>query len=194
MKINKYLKRKLTWMWAFDCYFYSLAFPVIMWIINKERSVTFYVLPSIIMTLFGGSLNAVTTSQETVKILYEKYFIHITVFDSIVWLVYFAIWMLGLVPDSWYPIASAIMHVSTVQLSITVREELKNRIFPISKERTEFAQANHIAHDILGAMAGITLLIIGLKSFNIARWILVFAMVIDNVIMLGIHYQFEKKQ
>ena len=189
--INKYLKTRLTWLWSFDCYLYSLVFPVIMYVINKERTITFYVIPTIIMALFGGVLNAFITERRTMKKLYDKYFNAITIGDAIIWISYFIVWIIGWVPDQWYPVAAAIMNVSTVQFSVAVREELKNRMFPVSEERTEFGNACYIAHSILTAAAGITLLLVGLKSFEIARLILVVAMVIDNAIMLFIHYRFE---
>ena len=88
---NKYLKSKLTWLWSFDCYLYSLTFPIIMYAINKERTITFYVLPEIIGTLFGGILNAFITEQKTMKKLYDKYFNTITIGDAVIWIGYFTI-------------------------------------------------------------------------------------------------------
>ena len=189
--MNKYIKNHLAWILSLDTYMYALAFPVIMWVINKERSIALYVLPSTIMCLFGGTLNAFITGRKSMELLYNKYFNFITIMDAVIWITYFMIWILGWVPDSWYPVASAVMHVTTVQLSRAIREELRNRIFPNSTDKTEFQQACHTATDVLEAIAGITLIVVGLKSFNIARVILMLAMVIDNGIILVIHSRFE---
>lgn len=191
MKINNKVKMPLAWAWCVDVYFYALAFPVIQCIVNKQLSVALYAIPSLIVCLLGGFLNLRITEKETMRKLYDNWFLPITVFDASVWIGYFALWLGGIAPDTWYPIAAAIMNVSTVQLSIAVRNELKNRMFPDSSEKTEFENACCILSDLFNAAGCITILLFSIKSFALAKAILLFAVVIDNLLFILIWRHFE---
>jgi len=184
----------LAWAWCVDVYFYALAFPVIQCVVNKQLSVALYAIPSLVICLFGGLLNLRITEKETMRKLYDNWFLPITLFDASVWIGYFALWLGGVVPDTWYPIAAAIMHVSTVQLSMAIRNELKNRMFPDSSEKTEFYNACGILCDWFNAAGCITILLCSIKSFVLARAILLFAMVVDNLSFILIWRYFERRK
>ena len=194
MKINNKVKMPLAWAWCVNVYFYALAFPVIQCIVNKQLSVALYAVPSLIVCLFGGLMNLRITEKETMQMLYDHWFLPITLFDASVWIGYFALWLVGLIPDTWYPICAAIMHVSTVQLSNAIRNELKNRMFPDSVEKTEFDNACGVLCDWFNAAGCIFLLLLSIKSFALAKVIMLFAMVVDNLLFVLIWRHFERGQ
>jgi len=194
MKINSKIKLPLTWFWCIDIYFYALAFPVIQCIVNKQLTVALYALPSLVICLFGGMMDLFITEKKTMAMLYDKWFYPITILDGGIWVGYFILWINGVIPDTWYPLASAIMHVTTVNLSMTLRMELSNRMFPISADKMEFSNACGIVSKLFNALGCITILAVSIKSFLLAKWILLFAMVIDNVIFVLIRCWFERKR
>ena len=142
MPVNPKIKMPLVWLWSVDIYFYALAFPVISCFVNRQLTVSLYALPGLISCMFGGILNLRITEKRTMAMLYDRWFLQITLFDAVVWMAYFALWMTGVFPDTWFPVASAVMHVTTVQLSIAIRSEFENRLFPESDEKTEFDNAS----------------------------------------------------
>lgn len=194
MKINSKVKLPITWFWCIDVYFYALAFPIIQCVVNKQLNVALYAIPSLILSFFGGMLNLKITEKETMKLLYDKWFLHITMIDAAVWIGYFSLWSFNLIPDTWYPVACAIMHVSTVELSKAVRGELKNRLFPLSDDKTEFDNACGILYSFFNSLACMVLLITSLESFFLAKCILLVAMVVDNLIFLIIWWCFQVKR
>ncbi len=192
MKINQKIKCPLTWAWSIDIYFYAVSFPVIQCIVNRQLTIPLYAIPSLIVCLFGGLLNLGITEKKTLEYLYDNWFLQITLFDALVWIAYFALWIFEVVPDKWYPIASSIMHVSTVQLSRAIRSELENRLYPISEEKTEFDNACGILCDLFNALGSITILLLSIKSFLLAKTILLFALIVDNMLFLLIWQHFKK--
>jgi len=96
-----------------------------------------------------------------------------------------------MVPDTWYPVAAAIMHVTTVNLSQCIRSELQNKMFPESDDRTEFSNACSILCNMFNAIACIMLLVFSIRPFFLAKAILMFAMVIDNLLFITIWRRFE---
>lgn len=191
MRLNRKVRLPLVWLWCADVWFYALAFPVVQCFVNRQLTVALYALPGLIICFFGGLLNLRITDRLTMAMLYDRWFTQITLLDAFVWIAYFALWIAGIVPDRWYPVAASVMHVSTVQFSRAVREELKNRMYPLSADRTEFDNACSIVTDMLNAVACALLLLTGMESFVIGRWILVFAMVVDNALFLYIRWAFE---
>lgn len=194
MKINSKIKLPLTWLWCLDIYFYALAFPIIQCIVNKQLTIALYAIPSLIICVLGGMTDLFITEKDTMAMLYDRWFYHITFLDAGVWITYFALWIAGIIPDTWYPIATAIMHVTTVNLSMTLRTELSNRLFPVSADKTEFHNARGIISKMFNAIGSVMILAISIQSFLLAKWILLVAMVIDNAIFICIRRWFEKKQ
>jgi len=86
IQINSKVKSPLAWMWSIDVYFYALAFPVIQCVVNKQLDVALYALPNLITCLFGGLLNLKITNKDTMKYLYDRHFLKITIFDAMVWI------------------------------------------------------------------------------------------------------------
>ncbi len=192
MPVNPKIKMPLVWLWSVDIYFYALAFPVISCFVNRQLTVSLYALPGLITCLFGGILNLRITEKRTMAMLYDRWFLQITLFDAVVWMAYFALWMTGVFPDRWYPVASAVMHVTTVQLSMAIRSEFENRLFPESDEKTEFDNARGILCNLLNAAGCLTILLLSIESFMLARAILLFAMVVDNGCFIWIWRDFQK--
>ena len=191
MRLNSKVRCPLTWLWCVDVYFYALSFPVVQCFVNRQLTVALYAVPGLIICLLGGLLNLRITERETMRALYDRWYLPITLLDAAVWIGYFCLWMAGVIPDTWYPVAAAVMHVSTVQFSRAIREELKNRIYPESSEKTEFENACRVSTDLFNAAGCVMILAIGFESFTLARWVLVFAMVVDNAMFILIWRLFE---
>ena len=187
--MNKYLKSRLAYANSIDMLFYATAFPLIEFFVNKTRTLDQYVIPGIIMCLFGSILDSIITSKEAKRRLYEGWFTTITLFDACIWCAYFALWFAHVIPDNWYPIASAVMHVSTVKFSCAIRQEMISRIFPRSEDRVEFTDACNIIRQIENCIGGLVLLCVSIKSIEIAKAIMLFAMTVDNGTVLWIHHR-----
>ena len=191
MKINQKIKTWLPWVWCIDIFFYAMAFPVIICVVNKKLDVLQYTVPSLIFSACGGLLNLKITEKTTMKYLYENWFWQITILDAFIWLTYFSLWIAGIIPDKAYPIMAAVMHVSTVELSKTVRMEFENRLFPVSEDKTEFGNACGIIMNLYNSIACIILIVSCLKSMLFGQLLLMFAMVVDNAIFLWLWRRFE---
>lgn len=185
------MKRWLTWVWCIDTFFYSLAFPIVHCVVNRQLDMMQYAVPSLIFSACGGLLNLKITEKATMRRMYDRWFLQITLLDMGVWLAYFSLWMAGFVPDRWYPVACAIMHVSTVELSRAVRMEFENRLFPKSEDRTEFGNACGIATRLYNSVACVILMLACLKSMKLGQAILMFAMIVDNLVFMWLWRRFE---
>ena len=187
--MNKYLTRKLTYANSIDVLFYATAFPLIEFFVNKTRTMNQYVIPGIIMCLFGSILDSIITSKEAKRRLYDGWFTTITIIDGVIWCAYFALWFAHLVPDNWYPIASAIMHVTTVKFSCAIRQEMISRIFPRSEDRVEFTDACNIVKQVENVIGGLILLCVSINSIELAKAVMLIAITVDNAMVMWIHHR-----
>lgn len=189
--MNGRIRTILPWIWCFDVSLYAFSFPLVHCAVNRQLDVVQYAIPSLIFSLCGGLLNLKITEKKTMRLLYDRWFLQITVFDMAIWLVYFVFWMAGVFPDKWYPVAASVMHVTTVELSNAVRSELENRVFPLSEDKTEFCNACAIVSRLYNAIGCVVLMASCVKSILIGQIVLVVAMTVDNLLFLFIWRRHE---
>lgn len=192
MRINSKIRTFLPWVWCWDTFLYALAFPIVQCVVNRQLDVLQYSAPLLVASTFGGLINLKITEKDVMRMLYDRWFWQITAFDALVWLAYFSLWIAGAVPDRWYPMAASIMRVTTVELSIAIRMEFKNRLFPASEDRTEFENACGIVENLYNSLACVILIVSCAKSMLFGQIVLMVAMIVDNAVVLCLWRRFER--
>jgi len=191
---NPQLWNPLAWLMSFDVFIYAVSFPVVICAVNRQLSVFHYAMPTVISCGGTALIKSFVTEKSFQKKLYDSHFLLITIFDATIWIGYFILWIAGFVPDSIYPIANAVMVVTTIELSCAVRNEQRSRLFPQSDALVEFNNACGVICCLLNALGSGLTLLCAIKSFTLARIIFVIAMTIDNAIAIGIYRWMQKNE